>query len=99
MALPTRSARNRRQARPDAPCLYELDGALETLTADLGSAMEADVISLPDWFTRCASLEAIAVGDRVTGRLGTRPSRRIGAMGRQPIPASTLAVCHAARCS
>lgn len=45
---------------------YELDGALETLTADLGAAMAAGVISLPDWFDRFASLEAIAVGERAT---------------------------------
>ena len=29
--------------------------------------MQAGVISLPDWFTRFASLEAIAVGERVSG--------------------------------
>jgi hypothetical protein len=46
--------------------MYELEGTLETLTADLGRAMRAGVISLPDWFTRFASLEAIAVGERVT---------------------------------
>jgi hypothetical protein len=52
---------------PTHLALYELDGTLETLTADLGRAMQAGVISLPDWFTRFASLEAIAVGERVTG--------------------------------
>jgi hypothetical protein len=52
---------------PTHLALYELDGTLETLTADLGRAMQAGVISLPDWFTRFASLEAIAVSERVTG--------------------------------
>jgi hypothetical protein len=52
---------------PTHLALYELEGTLETLTADLGRAMQAGVISLPDWFTRFASLEAIAVGERVTG--------------------------------
>jgi hypothetical protein len=51
---------------PTHLALYQLDGTLETLTSDLGRAMAAGVISLPDWFTRFASLEAIAVGDRVT---------------------------------
>ena len=52
---------------PTHLALYELEGTLEALTADLGSAMQAGVISLPDWFTRFASLEAIAVDERVTG--------------------------------
>jgi hypothetical protein len=52
---------------PTHLALYELDGDLETLTGDLGRAMQAGVISLPDWFTRFASLEAIAVGERTTG--------------------------------
>jgi hypothetical protein len=51
---------------PTHLALYELEGALETLTNDPGRAMQAGVISLPDWFTRFASLEAIAVGERVT---------------------------------
>ena len=51
---------------PTHLALYALEGRLETLTADLGRAMQAGVISLPDWFTRFASLEAIAVGERVT---------------------------------
>lgn len=51
---------------PTHLALYELEGTLETLTTDLGRAMQAGVISLPDWFTRFASLEAIAVGERVT---------------------------------
>jgi len=65
----TDSIRSQTAVRPGPThlALNELDGALETLTADLGRAMEAGVISLPDWFTRFASLEAIAVGDRVTG--------------------------------
>jgi hypothetical protein len=50
---------------PTHLAVYELEGSLEVLTADLGRAMRAGVISLPDWFTRFASLEAIAVGDRV----------------------------------
>jgi hypothetical protein len=54
------------QPGPTHLALYELDGALETLTADLGRAMAAGVISLPDWFTRFASLEGIAVGARAT---------------------------------
>jgi hypothetical protein len=52
---------------PTHLAVYELDGTLETLTGDLGRAMRAGVISLPDWFTRFASLEGIAVGERVTG--------------------------------
>jgi hypothetical protein len=52
---------------PTHLALYELEGTLETLTSDLGRAMQAGVISLPDWFTRFASLEAIAVGERETG--------------------------------
>lgn len=51
---------------PTHLALYELEGTLETLATDLGRAMQAGVISLPDWFTRFASLEAIAVGERVT---------------------------------
>jgi hypothetical protein len=51
---------------PTHLALYELEGDLETLTGDLGRAMKAGVISLPDWFTRFASLEAIAVGERTT---------------------------------
>jgi hypothetical protein len=50
---------------PTHLAVYELDGTLEVLTADLGRAMRAGVISLPDWFTRFASLEAIAVGGRM----------------------------------
>ena len=52
---------------PTHLAVYELEGTLETLTGDLGRAMQAGVISLPDWFNRFASLEAIAVGERVTG--------------------------------
>ncbi len=52
---------------PTHLAVYELEGTLETLTADLGRAMEAGVISLPEWFTRFASLEAIAVGERLSG--------------------------------
>ena len=51
---------------PTHLALYELDGDLETLTGDLGRAMKAGVISLPDWFTRFASLEAIAMSERTT---------------------------------
>jgi hypothetical protein len=51
---------------PTHLAVYELGGTLETLTADLGRAMQAGVISLPDWFTRFASLEATAVGERRT---------------------------------
>jgi len=51
---------------PTHLALYELEGTLETLTTDLGRAMREGVISLPDWFTRFASLEAIAVGERAT---------------------------------
>lgn len=51
---------------PTHLAVYELEGTLETLTADLGRAMQAGVISLPDWFTRFASLEAVAVGERRT---------------------------------
>jgi hypothetical protein len=50
---------------PQHLAVYEMKGTLETLTADLGSAMKSGVISLPDWFTRFASLEAIATGERV----------------------------------
>jgi hypothetical protein len=50
---------------PQHLAAYEMKGALETLTADLASAMESGVISLPNWFTRFASLEAIATGERV----------------------------------
>lgn len=49
---------------PTHLALYQLDGDLETLTGDLGRAMEAGAISLPDWFTRFASLEGIAAGER-----------------------------------
>jgi hypothetical protein len=52
---------------PTHLALYELEGTLERLTADLAGAMQAGAISLPDWFARFASLEAIAVGERVTG--------------------------------
>ena len=51
---------------PTHLAVYELEGTLEALTADLGRAMQAGVISLPEWFTRFASLEAIAVGERRT---------------------------------
>ena len=34
------------------------------LTTDLGNALRAGVISLPDWFDRFASLGAIAAGGR-----------------------------------
>lgn len=44
---------------------YEIQGSLETVTGDLGRAMQAGVISLPDWFTRFASLEAVAAGGRI----------------------------------
>jgi hypothetical protein len=44
---------------------YEIRGSLATVTADLGRAMAAGVISLPAWFTRFASLEAVAAGERV----------------------------------
>lgn len=54
------------QPGPTHLALYELDGELETLTSDLGRAMEAGRISLPDWFTRFASLEGVAVGERTT---------------------------------
>ena len=45
--------------------MYELDGELEALRSHLDAAMAAGVISLPDWFTRFASLEAVAAGERV----------------------------------
>jgi hypothetical protein len=51
---------------PTHLALYELEGTLETLTGDLGRAMETGVISLPDWFTRFASLEGVAVAERLT---------------------------------
>ena len=54
------------QPGPTHLALYEIDGDLATLTGDLGRAMAAGVISLPDWFTRFASLEGIAVGERTT---------------------------------
>lgn len=44
---------------------YEIQGSLETVTGGLGRAMAAGVISLPDWFTRFASLEAVAAGERI----------------------------------
>jgi hypothetical protein len=49
---------------PSHLAAYELDGTLEALTADLDEAMRTGGISLPDWFDRFASLEAVAVGDR-----------------------------------
>lgn len=52
---------------PTHLALYEIDGPLERVTGDLGRAMAAGVISLPDWFTRFASLEGIAAGNRVAG--------------------------------
>ena len=67
LALPARADRRGERPGPTHLALYELDGGLETLTGDLGRAMQAGVISLPDWFTRFASLEAIAVGERMTG--------------------------------
>jgi hypothetical protein len=51
---------------PSHLALYELDGTLEALTADLGRAMQTGDISLPAWFDRYASLEAVAVGERVS---------------------------------
>jgi hypothetical protein len=44
---------------------YEIEGPLERVTDDLGRAMAAGVISLPDWFNRFASLEAVAAGARI----------------------------------
>jgi hypothetical protein len=52
---------------PTHLALYEIEGTLEKLTGDLGAAMRSGVISLPDWFTRFASLEGIALGDRLAG--------------------------------
>jgi hypothetical protein len=52
---------------PTHLALYEMEGKLEKLTGDLGAAMRSGVISLPDWFTRFASLEGIALGDRLSG--------------------------------
>ena len=48
--------------------LYEIEGAIEKVRSDLGAAMEAGVISLPGWFTRFASLEGVAAGERAPGR-------------------------------
>jgi len=52
---------------PTHLALYEIEGTLEKVTGDLGAAMGAGVISLPDWFTRFASLEGVALGDRLAG--------------------------------
>jgi hypothetical protein len=52
---------------PTHLALYEIDGPLERVTGDLGRAMDAGVISLPDWFTRFASLEGVAAGARLGG--------------------------------
>jgi hypothetical protein len=51
---------------PTHLALYELDGDVEQMAADLGRAMAAGEISLPDWFQRFASLDATALGGRVT---------------------------------
>jgi len=52
---------------PTHLALYEIEGTIEQVTGDLGAAMRAGVISLPDWFTRFASLEGIADGERRHG--------------------------------
>jgi hypothetical protein len=52
---------------PTHLALYEMKGTIEKLTGDLGAAMRSGVISLPEWFTRFASLEGIAAGERLTG--------------------------------
>src|SRR3984885_7093132 len=46
--------------RPRHLAVYEIEGPIEQVTGDLGRAMAAGVISLPDWFDRFASLEAVA---------------------------------------
>jgi hypothetical protein len=46
--------------RPRHLAVYEIEGSIEQVTGDLGRAMAAGVISLPDWFDRFASLEARA---------------------------------------
>ena len=48
--------------RPAHLAVYEIEGPIEQVTGDFGRAMAAGVISLPDWFDRFASLEAIAAG-------------------------------------
>ena len=48
-------------ARPTHLAVYEIEGDIEQVRGDLGRAMAAGVISLPDWFDRFASLEAVAV--------------------------------------
>lgn len=45
--------------------LYEIEGAIEQVTGDLGRAMRASVISLPGWFDRFASLEGTSAAERV----------------------------------
>jgi hypothetical protein len=55
---------------PTHLALYELDGNVEQMRSDLGQAMASGAISLPDWFRRYASLDATAIGERVT--LGQR---------------------------
>ncbi|HUZ19338.1 MAG TPA: hypothetical protein VMU75_02065 [Acidimicrobiales bacterium] len=51
---------------PTHLALYELDGDVEQMAADLGRAMVAGTISLPDWFRRYASLDASAIGGRLS---------------------------------
>ncbi|MGH2852027.1 MAG: hypothetical protein ACRDLP_15610 [Solirubrobacteraceae bacterium] len=53
------------QPGPTHLAAYEIQGSLETVTGDLGRAMQAGVISVPAWFTRFASLEAVAAGERI----------------------------------
>jgi hypothetical protein len=48
--------------RPTHLAVYEIEGPIEQVTGDLGRAMAAGVISLPEWFDRFASLEALAAG-------------------------------------
>lgn len=56
--------------RPVHLAVYEIEGPIEQVTGDLRRAMAAGVISLPDWFDRFASLEAVAAGARHGALIG-----------------------------
>jgi hypothetical protein len=53
-------------AGPTHLAAYQLEDELAAMQADLDGAMAAGVISLPEWFDRFASIEAVALDDRTT---------------------------------
>ncbi len=54
-----------RENGPSHLALYELTADMQQMSADLAAATQAGRVSLPDWFSRSASGEAIALDDRV----------------------------------